>query len=457
MAKTQGSLEERSPGHWRIRVYLGRDETGRQRFRTETVEGGKKDAEKRLRELVGQKDEGRLVKPARLTLAAYLREWLDTAVKARVKPRTLEFYREQVRLYVAPDLGPIRLDRLSTMQVQRWVNGLLDRGLSSRTVRAAFGTLHAALRQAVRWRVLSATPTEFVELPKQARSRELAVMTPEQTGAFLAAARGERHEVFFVLAVATGARPGELAALRWDDCDLERGTVAIRRALVRLAGGKVEYAEPKTSRGRRVIPLPPVALEALRTHKASLRKARMKAGHGWKESWLVFGSMPDRLPKGHLAACETCTKTAWLEGEPLCPHGELLRAAAQVETPLDLPNLRNRDLRRIALRARCPVDHLAHCDTCTADGWLEGKSLCEEGARLRAAAAAEARGLTLYSLRHSSASLLIAGGVHVKAVSERLGHASTAFTMDTYVHSLPTAQEHAAETLNRLVFDREKK
>lgn len=457
MAKTQGSLEERSPGHWRLRVYLGRDEAGKQRFTTETVEGGKKDAEKRLRELMGKKDEGRLVKPARLPLSAYLREWLDTAVKPRVKAHTLEFYGQQVSLYIVPDLGPIRLDKLTTMQVQRWVNGLLERKLSSRTVRAAFGTLHAALRQAVRWRILSAVPTDLVELPKQTRTRQLSVMTPEQTGAFLVAARGERHEAFFVLAVATGARPGELAALRWEDCDLERGTVAIHRTLVKLAGGKVEYAEPKTSRGRRVIPLPPVALEVLRAHKASLRKARMKAGHGWKETWLVFGIMPDRIPKAHLEVCKTCTEKAWLEGGALCVQGEALRAAAQVETPLDLPNLRNRDLRRIALRARCPVDHVARCETCTARGWLEGKPLCEQGARLRVAALDEARGLTLYSLRHSSASLLIAGGVHVKAVSERLGHASTAFTMDTYVHSLPTAQEQAAETLNRLAFDRESK
>lgn len=68
---------------------------------------------------------------------------------------------------------------------------------------------------------------------------------------------------------------------------------------------------------------------------------------------------------------------------------------------------------------------------------------------LRAAGLPE--GLTLYSLWHTAASLLLAEGVHVKAVSERLGHASTAFTKDTYVHSLPTVQEEAAAALERMV------
>ena len=74
---------------------------------------------------------------------------------------------------------------------------------------------------------------------------------------------------------------------------------------------------------------------------------------------------------------------------------------------------------------------------------------CSLKAVLRAAGLPES--FTLYSLRHTAASLLLAAGVHVKAVSERLGHVSTAFTMDTYVHSLPTMQEEAAAALERMV------
>jgi len=415
MAKTEGQLEERTPGHWRIRVFIGRDTTGKRRYLSRTVEGGKKDAEHELRELLGKKRQGRLTRPARRALAVYLEEWLEEAVKPRVRARTLRFYREEVDLYVKPELGPVRLDRLTTMDVQRWANALGERGLSPRTVRAAFGALHAALRQAVRWRMLAADPSEYVELPKRQRTREVKILTPEQAAAFLEAARGERLEAFFVLALVTGCRPGELAALRWEDVDLVRGTVAVHRAMTRLRGGEVEFSEPKTGRGRRVITLPMEAVNALQEHRRRQLEARFASGGRWEDASLVFTN--DR------------------------------------GAPVDLGNVRNRDLRRIARHARMPREHFASCDVCTAEKWMAGRKLCDAGEALRK----EAEDLTLYSLRHTSASLLLAGGVHAKAVSERMGHASTAFTMDTYVHSLPTAQEQAASTLGEQLFKREKK
>ncbi|MBZ5588892.1 MAG: tyrosine-type recombinase/integrase [Acidobacteriia bacterium] len=75
-----------------------------------------------------------------------------------------------------------------------------------------------------------------------------------------------------------------------------------------------------------------------------------------------------------------------------------------------------------------------------ADRTRDLESAIKDGEKLRT----EAEDITLYSLRHTAASVLLARGVHVEAVSERLGHASTAFTMDTYVQSLLTVQEQAA-------------
>lgn len=66
----------------------------------------------------------------------------------------------------------------------------------------------------------------------------------------------------------------------------------------------------------------------------------------------------------------------------------------------------------------------------------------------RVAKTAGLTGATLHSLRHAHASLLISQGTHIKVVSERLGHASTSFTMDTYAHLLPGMQEAAAEAID---------
>ncbi len=418
MARTAGQIRETAPSRWLVRAYQGRDASGKRRYVSRAVRGSRRDAERVLRELLGEKDAGRLVRPSRRTLAEYFREWLETAAAARVSGRTLTFYRNQVQRYINPDLGAVRLDKLTPAEVQRWLNGLKSRGLSPRTVRAAYGTLHAALRQAVRWRILAYDPSDRtlgVELGRAHKAREVAVLDAERLAAFLRAAAGERLEAFFVLAVATGMRPGELAGLRWRDVDLKAGTVTVRQAMTKDAEGKPTFAPPKTARGERTIALPPAAVEALKAHRARQREERFAAaGSGAPLPETVFVTE---------------------EGKPL--------------TPEDLANVRRRPLRRIARKAFMP-EHVQGCGTCTPALWLAGSSkLCPEGRRLLA----EVHKLTLYSLRHSSASALVHAGVHVRAVSERLGHASEAFTLATYVKSREDVQRDAAERLQAAIFN----
>jgi len=408
MTRASGTIESRGRDRWRVRVYLGTDAAGKRHYLSQNVEGTAKDADKVRRSMLARKDQGGLRPRSGLTVERYLAQWLDVNVRPRVRPRTLEFYQQMSDRYIKPAIGWQRLDKLHTLDVQRWTNSLHDRGLAPRTVRAAFATLHAALRQAVRLRILSHDPSDLVELPRQRRVREVKVLDPAGAIAFLEACSTDPLGSFFVVQLATGCRPGEVAALRWSDVDLDRASVAVRQALSRTAQG-VEFLEPKTDRGRRVIPLPAFAVAALRQHRVKQLEARMAAGGAWRNPELVF------------------TETTG--------------------APVDLANLRKRNLRRIARRARPPVEHFAECTECKPEGWYLGLGLCEKGKALQA----EAESLTLYALRHTAASLLLAGGVNVKVVSERLGHASTGFTMDTYVHSLPTMQEQAAATLEGML------
>lgn len=417
MARMAGQIKETAPGRWLVRAYEGRSPDGKRRYVAKAVQGSRRDAERALRGMLGEKDAGRLVRPSRRTLAEYLAEWLETAAAAKVSGRTLAFYREQVQRYIAPDLGAVRLDKLTPAGVQRWLNGLKSRGLSPRTIRAAYGTLHAALRQAVRGRLLAYDPSDRtlgVELGRAHKAREVAVLDAEHLAAFVQAAAGERLEAFFLVAVATGMRPGELAGLRWKDVDFKAGAVTVRQAMTKDADGKPTFAPPKTERGERTIALPPAAVEALKVHRARQREERFAAAGS-------EAPMP-----------ETVFVTE--EGKPLSAE--------------DLANVRRRPLRRIARKAFMP-EHVQGCDTCTPALWLAGSAkLCAEGRRLLA----EVHKLTLYSLRHSSASALVHAGVHVRAVSERLGHASEAFTLATYIKSREDAQRDAADRLQDAVF-----
>lgn len=152
-----GQIIKRGDGKFLIRWFIGRDaRTGKRRYGSRIVEGTKKGAEAALRETLGQKDRGVLVESRRITLDKYLDEWAEKALPMAVRPRTALDYREMLVRYVRPILGPIRLDRLTPVDIQGMIEELRDRGcpglsaenrrpLSPRTVRYAHAVLHRAL------------------------------------------------------------------------------------------------------------------------------------------------------------------------------------------------------------------------------------------------------------------------------------------------------------------------
>jgi len=120
---------------------------------------------------------------------------------------------------------------------------------------------------------------------------EIRALAPPEACRLLEAAKGHRLEALVTLAVAIGLRQGEALGLRWDAVDFEAGKLHVRTALQRVAG-QFELVEPKTERSRRTIPLPEVALAALREHRKSQLEERLSAGPYWgDELGLVFTSV----------------------------------------------------------------------------------------------------------------------------------------------------------------------
>jgi integrase len=120
-------------------------------------------------------------------------------------------------------------------------------------------------------------------------------LSSEGAGRFLAAAVADRWHVLFALALATGVRPEEYLGLQWQDVDLERGIVTIRRTLVWRKGGEWYFGEPKTVRSRRNIPLPASVRTALTEHRRRQGAERLKAGPAYQNNDLVF-AMSDGRP-----------------------------------------------------------------------------------------------------------------------------------------------------------------
>src|SRR5918993_5496172 len=150
------------------------------------------------------------------------------------------------------------------LQIQAFYRERLDAGLSARRVQYAHVTMHKALKDAVRWRLVPYNVADAVTPPRPTKP-EITPLSAEQVKMLLAAARGDRLEALYVLAVTTGMRIGEMFGLKWSDVDLDAGTVQVRRTVA--ADGTVN--PPKTSSGRRTIRLSKLAVRALSSHLRS--------------------------------------------------------------------------------------------------------------------------------------------------------------------------------------------
>jgi len=212
----------------------------------------------RVAEAIKNRDAG--IDSENMTVGGYLDRWL-TAIRDTVRLGTWKQYEMLVRLHIKPTLGDTKLDKLNALRIQAFYRERLDAGVSARRVQYAHVTIHKALKDAVRWRLISFNVTDAVTPPRPHKP-EITPLSAEQVKVLLAATSGERLEALYVLAVTTGMRIGEMFGLKWSDVDLEAGTVQVRRTVA--ADGTVN--PPKTASGRRTIRLSRMAIRALSGH-----------------------------------------------------------------------------------------------------------------------------------------------------------------------------------------------
>lgn len=162
-----------------------------------------------------------------------------------------------------PALGRVKLRALSPTHVRGLYRAKLDADLSPRTVQYVHTTLHKALKDAVADGLVPRNVTEGIKAPRP-KKKEIRPLDPVQTRTLLDAARRNRLEALYVLAIHCGLRQGELLGLRWEDVDLEAGTLSVRRTLSVTKEGLL-FEPPKNGKSPSV-PLTGPAAEALRAH-----------------------------------------------------------------------------------------------------------------------------------------------------------------------------------------------
>lgn len=265
--KGEGSISRRPDGLWVARINIGTDATGK-RKRQAVYGHTKKEVADKLTKLAAQKLDGTLIDNGRLTVGDYLDRWLADSVTLTTRASTLASYKQIARLHITPKIGSVKLSKLSAAHVQNLIAEMTRANKSARLVQMTYAVLHRALFVAVRWGLVIRNVTEAVDRPT-VPEHEITPLTAEQAKLFLEAAETDRLYALYVLALTTGCRQGELLGLEWADLDLKAGTLMVRRTLVEL-GGNLTTNEPKTAKGKRLIELPEMAVEALWQHKARM-------------------------------------------------------------------------------------------------------------------------------------------------------------------------------------------
>jgi integrase len=331
--------------------------------------------------------------PTRITFAELAADWLRVHAKTEVRASTFAGYESVLRVHLLPEFGQQLLGQISQRQIDAfradWLTGgerFQERvrlyreqeqararaqggkprpirfGTSPKTVRNAIVLMKEILAKAVEWGYCSTNPAANVKRPKLER-REMQILDARQVQRFLAAAEPEWY-AFFLTAVTTGARLGELLGLKWKDLDAEKRRLGIERASDRQG----RLGPPKTDKSIRKVAITPSLLSALRRHRIA---SRFK-----DEDDLIFANR----------------------------HG----------APLDGVNLSRRQFKDTLRRAGLPE-------------------------------------IRFHDLRHTYASLLLTAGVHVKLVSEQLGHSSIAITADRYSHVIDQSYDDATDSLEAVL------
>lgn len=230
----KGTIRKRGTTYSVI-VDLPRGADGKRRQKWITAGRTRREAERKLSEVMHSAHQGGLMEPSRETASQYLERWLETEVKHTRRPKTYASYSMIVRLYIQPVIGGVKMQTLKPAHIQSVIAGVLEKGLSPTTARRAWATMHVAFKAAVEWDLIHRNPCDSLKPPKQAH-HEISPPSKATVHLLLEAAKDGPYYVPFQLLAYTGARRGEICGVRNQDVDLENGTLSIANTVARLDG-----------------------------------------------------------------------------------------------------------------------------------------------------------------------------------------------------------------------------
>ena len=393
-----GQLVKRGDRKWLLRWYIGERADGTRRYGSRMVTGTRRDAERALRGVLEQKDHGIVLESKGITVAAFLDKWLEDTAPKRRRAATVAHYAEMAARYIKPHIGEKRLDRLTVLDVQAMVSAL-EKG----------------------------RPVPDRESKRKGRARKVEPLSPQTVryaNAVLSAALSQA--VRWRLLQANPARDVEMPrrsskrimrALSPEECAKFREAAQGHRLEALFSLMMATGLRPGEVFALRWADLD---LEAatLRVERALVRGTGDEPRH-FDEPKTAGSKRTVPLPAGLVPLLVRHRKAQAAErlkaGELYDASGDLVFATTTGE-PLDGANVRNREFRPLLRKAGLPES------------------------------------IRVYDLRHTAATLMLTAGGNVRAVADRLGHASAKMVLDVYAHTLQPDRDSLTESLDRALW-----
>ncbi|MCR4904207.1 MAG: site-specific integrase [Butyrivibrio sp.] len=413
---------------YQIRICIGRTPDGKQKFYNESYHPTAKSEKKALQEvheraaiLERELKSGLRYEGNAFTFYDFAFMWRDEWAKNNLTTKVIENYFEIYNNHVFDEIGGIPVNKITALQLQKLINGLIKKRLAAATVKHIYTAINAVMRYAFKMSLINENPCERIDLPKIKNDNELHFFNLDQAKRFLNALdmplivnysertrkdnTGHNYsiaaystqkdvdfqfKVYFYLALYGGFRRSELLALTWNDIDFDENSISINKAITNVKAGQ-KVKDTKSSAGVRKINLPDVCFKLLRLWYKEQKSLSVKLGTMWTgyrgidyDNNFVFinGSgnmMSITLPRKKFKAI-------------------IKNYNSQVADEYKLPDIR------------------------------------------------------LHDLRHTSATLLLANGTDIETVSKRLGHSKTSVTLDVYGHALEEMDKKAAATLENIFY-----
>ena len=274
-ANGEGSLRKRKDGRWEGRYTAGNDPTTGKPIHKSVLAKTQSEAKEKLKQAIAEAEKLDMSRAKSYTLGAWIKLWYEVYAEPRLREKTKDYYLNYIDNHIIPELGNTPLEKLTTIQIQKFYNDLRksgriqrythiklkDKGLSTRVVRGIHTLLNNCLEQAVAERLLLTNPAKGCRLPKLEK-REMKILPEDKIGPYLAEAERRGLLAAFYLELTTGLRRGELLALLWTDLDVENMTISVSKQVNRI-NGELVVSQPKTPNSIRRLAIPQRAVELL--------------------------------------------------------------------------------------------------------------------------------------------------------------------------------------------------